>query len=140
MNLCFQNHHKDPLLKLFQRLCKILNIEVDDTIYLENINPDEVINQNNIGSYIPRLDKADVVCVRSNMMTFKTENLKEEKDFGINNFETYEIFAKRVKESKDELVRCLSNLKHNGKSIISIGATSKSTTVFNYCGIDDIVK
>ena len=64
------------------------------------------------------------------------ENLKEEKDFGINNFETYEIFAKRVKESKDELVRCLSNLKHNGKSIISIGATSKSTTVFNYCGID----
>ena len=64
------------------------------------------------------------------------ENLKEEKDFGINNFETYEIFAKRVKESKDELVRCLSNLKHSGKSIISIGATSKSTTVFNYCGID----
>ena len=64
------------------------------------------------------------------------ENLKKEKDFGIDNFETYEIFAKRVKESKDELVRCLSNLKHNGKSIISIGATSKSTTVFNYCGID----
>jgi len=64
------------------------------------------------------------------------ENLKKEKDFGIDNFETYEIFAKRVKESKDELVRCLSNLKNNGKSIISIGATSKSTTVFNYCGID----
>ena len=64
------------------------------------------------------------------------ENLKKEKDFGIENFETYEIFAKRVKQSKDELVRCLSNLKHNGKSIISIGATSKSTTVFNYCGID----
>jgi len=63
-------------------------------------------------------------------------NLKEEESFGVGNFETYEIFAKRVKDSKDELVRCLSNLKHNGKSIISIGATSKSTTVFNYCGID----
>ena len=35
------------------------------------------------------------------------------------------------------MVRCLSNLRRNGKSIISIGATSKSTTVFNYCGIDD---
>ena len=64
------------------------------------------------------------------------QNLREEKDFGVDNFETYEIFAKRVKDSKDELLRCLGNLKHNGKKIISIGATSKSTTVFNYCGID----
>ena len=64
------------------------------------------------------------------------ENLKEEKEFGVDNFETYEIFAKRVEESKDELVRCLKNLKDDGKKIISIGATSKSTTVFNYCGID----
>ena len=64
------------------------------------------------------------------------ENLKEEKDFGVDNFETYEIFAKRVKISKDELVRCLKNLRDDGKKIISIGATSKSSTVFNYCGID----
>jgi len=64
------------------------------------------------------------------------ENLKEEKSFGVDNFETYEIFAKRVRDSKDELLRCLGNLRHNGKKIISIGATSKSTTVFNYCGID----
>jgi methylation protein EvaC len=64
------------------------------------------------------------------------ENLKEEKNFGVDKFETYEIFAKRVKDSKDELLRCLKNLRHNGKKIISIGATSKSTTVFNYCGID----
>ena len=63
------------------------------------------------------------------------ENLKEEKSFGINEFETYEIFAKRVKDSKDVLLRCLGNLRHNGKKIICIGATAKSTTVFNYCGI-----
>ena len=63
------------------------------------------------------------------------KNLEEEKEFGVDKFEAYEIFAKRVKDSKDELMRCLGNLRHNGKSIISIGATSKSTTVFNYCGI-----
>ena len=63
-------------------------------------------------------------------------NLKEEEAFGVGNFETYEIFAKRVKNSKEHLLRCLGNLRHNGKKIISIGATSKSTTVFNYCGID----
>jgi len=64
------------------------------------------------------------------------QNLREEKDFGVDNFETYEIFAKRVHDSKEQLLRCLKNLRHNGKKIISIGATSKSTTVFNYCGID----
>ena len=56
--------------------------------------------------------------------------------FGLDQFETYQIFADRVKKSKEVLHRKLSNLKHNGKRIVSIGATSKSTTVFNYCGID----
>ena len=42
-----------------------------------------------------------------------------------------------MEDSKDELLRCLGNLRYNGKKILSIGATSKSTTVFNYCGIDD---
>ena len=65
------------------------------------------------------------------------QNLREEKDFGVDSFETYEIFAKRVHDSKEHLMRCLTNLKHNGKKIISIGATSKSSTVFNYCGIDN---
>jgi SAM-dependent methyltransferase len=64
------------------------------------------------------------------------DNLTEESIFGINHFQTYEIFAKRVENSKEELLRCLKNLKHNGKKIISIGATAKSTTVFNYCKID----
>jgi len=64
------------------------------------------------------------------------QNIDEEMKFGLDDFQTYEIFAKRVQDSKDELLRCLGNLKHNGKKIISIGATSKSTTVFNYCGID----
>ena len=66
-------------------------------------------------------------------------NLKEEDEFGVSNFQTYEIFANRVKESKDRLHRQLTNLRHNGKKIVSIGATSKSTTVFNYCGIDSSV-
>lgn len=63
------------------------------------------------------------------------KNLRKEEDFGISNFETYEAFAKKVNASKYELFRCLSNLKHNGKKIMCIGATAKSTTVFNYCGI-----
>jgi len=62
-------------------------------------------------------------------------NLNEEKDFGIDNFQTYEIFSERVNKSKKDLVELLTKLKDEGKRVVSIGATSKSTTVFNYCGI-----
>ena len=63
-------------------------------------------------------------------------NLKEEKEFGVDNFKTYEIFAERVKKSKDDLVELLVDKYTYFKRVVSIGATSKSTTVFNYCGID----
>ena len=45
-------------------------------------------------------------------------------------------FADNVKKSKDELLSTLASLKNLGNKIVSYGATSKSTTVFNYCGID----
>ena len=63
-------------------------------------------------------------------------NLNEESVFGISNFETYEIFADRVANSKKKLMSLFGDLKSDGKKIMSIGATAKSTTVFNYCGID----
>jgi methylation protein EvaC len=63
--------------------------------------------------------------------------IREEKDFGIDNFKTYEIFAKRVKKSKEDLRKLLLKLKEDNKKVLSIGATSKSTTVFNYCDIDE---
>ena len=66
-------------------------------------------------------------------------NLQEESVFGISNFETYEIFAERVFNSKKKLVKLFEDLKSDGKRIMSIGATAKSTTVFNYCGIDNSI-
>ena len=63
------------------------------------------------------------------------ENLQEENDFGLNKFKTYQEFAKRVEKSKNDLIELLTKLKNDGKRIMSIGATAKSTTVFNYCGI-----
>ena len=63
------------------------------------------------------------------------DNLMREKEFGVDRFETYEIFAERIEKSKKDLVNLLNKLKNEGKKVISIGATSKSTTVFNYCEI-----
>ena len=63
-------------------------------------------------------------------------HLDEEKSFGLDRFETYELFSERVKKSKKDLVSMLKSLKLEGKKVIAYGAASKVTTVFNYCGID----
>ena len=65
------------------------------------------------------------------------ENLQRENDFGLNEFKTYQDFAKRVEKSKEDLVSLLRELRLvHDKKIISYGATYKSATIFNYCGID----
>tara|TARA_E500000331_G_scaffold355256_1_gene410295 strand:- start:1377 stop:2540 length:1164 start_codon:yes stop_codon:yes gene_type:complete len=61
------------------------------------------------------------------------ENLQWERDFGIEDFSTYEIFAERVSKNKKSLMKTFETLK--GSKIMCIGATAKSTTVFNYCGV-----
>ena len=63
--------------------------------------------------------------------------INEEKKQGLNNFTTFRKFAKEVQKSKLKLVALLKKLKKKNKKIISYGATYKSTTVFNYCKIDN---
>ena len=63
------------------------------------------------------------------------QNMARELEAGLNKLDTFEEFAKRVKQSKIDLVEILERHKANGKKVVSYGATSKSTTVFNYCGI-----
>jgi len=65
------------------------------------------------------------------------DNLKREEEFGLNDFETYKKFADRVDKSKDDLLELLYKAKSEGKKVLSIGATCKSSIVFNYCGIDE---
>ena len=62
-------------------------------------------------------------------------SLDREYHAGLDNFATYANFAKEVEESKNNLLTTLTKYKQQNKKIISYGATSKSTTVFNYCNI-----
>jgi hypothetical protein len=62
-------------------------------------------------------------------------NIKKESDYGMENIPVYEDFADRIRDSKSQLVELLNKLKNDGKKIISYGATYKSATIFNYCGI-----
>ena len=46
-----------------------------------------------------------------------------------------EILYANIKKSKVQLLRILNDLKKEGKTICGFAATSKATTIFNYCGI-----
>lgn len=61
--------------------------------------------------------------------------LNEEKVFGIENIDVYLDFGEKVQKSKHELISIFKNIKKNNKKIIGYGATYKSATVLNYCGL-----
>lgn len=61
--------------------------------------------------------------------------IKHEGDNGVCKLKTYTDFTSRVEKSKTQLLELLHDIKDGGNKIISYGATSKSTSVFNYCGI-----
>ena len=60
---------------------------------------------------------------------------EKEKVLGLDRRETFDEFRRRVETSRHELMALLRDLKGRGKRVVGYGATSKSTTVTNYCGI-----
>jgi methylation protein EvaC len=63
------------------------------------------------------------------------EIFAKEKEIGLDRPETYEKFKQNCETSKKDLVKLLEDLRKEGKRVVGYGATSKSTTVNNYCGI-----
>ena len=65
------------------------------------------------------------------------KQILEEKKFGLKKIKTYIDFSERVKKSKIDLRKIFISLKKKNYKIIGYGATAKSTTVLNYCSIDN---
>jgi methylation protein EvaC len=63
------------------------------------------------------------------------ELLAKEKALGLHQAATFDTFRANVEQSRTDLVKLLRELKSQGKRIAGYGATSKSTTILNYCGI-----
>ena len=63
------------------------------------------------------------------------QEIEKELKFGLNKFSTYKKFSGKVVKSKDKLLKIFRNLKNKNLKIIGYGATAKSCTVLNYCGI-----
>ena len=61
--------------------------------------------------------------------------LSKEKKSNISNFKGCIKFKKHCEKSKKDLISSLKRLKKKGKKIAGYAATSKSTTVLNYCKI-----
>ncbi len=61
--------------------------------------------------------------------------LMEEKIFGLDKFETYENFAKKVYQIKNDLNEYIKKIKLENKKIAGYGAPAKATTLLNFCGI-----
>ena len=61
--------------------------------------------------------------------------LKRESEFGIDNYETYKNFGKKIYKIRKNVLKNIKNLKKNNYKIIGYGAPAKATTALNFFGI-----
>jgi methylation protein EvaC len=61
--------------------------------------------------------------------------LAQEQALGLNDPATYDAFRQRCERSREALVGLVRRLRAEGKRVVGYAATSKSTTVLNYCGL-----
>ncbi len=64
------------------------------------------------------------------------ECLNYEDESGVLNLDIYKKFAENCNKKKTELNNLLDSLKNAGKKVAGYAATSKSTTILNFCEID----
>lgn len=62
--------------------------------------------------------------------------IEEEARNGMNRLETYQRFATRVQKSRSDIIEWLEFLKNNNYRVCGYGASSKATTIMNYCNIN----
>ena len=63
------------------------------------------------------------------------EQKAKEQVMGLGRRVTFDKLRRNIERSRDELLGLLRRIKGEGKDIVGYGATSKSTTVTNYCGV-----
>lgn len=61
--------------------------------------------------------------------------LAREQAMGLGRLETYDAFRQNCEDRRKRLIRLLTELRKAGKRIVGYAATSKSTTILNYCGL-----
>ena len=65
------------------------------------------------------------------------EHQKNEEKFNVKDKSTYLKFKENIIRSKEKLLKVLMDLKAQKKIVVGYGAPAKSTTILNYCKIDN---
>ena len=68
---------------------------------------------------------------------FLENMVTEEERLGYNTLERWKEFAKTVEKHKKELVEIVKAKLDEGKRIVAYGASARSSTLLNYCGIGE---
>lgn len=63
------------------------------------------------------------------------EQRRRERDFGLNEIETYREFPEKIIEIKAQLLEFFLTTRREGKRVAGYGAPAKGNTLLNYCGI-----
>ena len=61
--------------------------------------------------------------------------ISKEKEFGLDKYQTYINFAKKIEQAKINVLKNIKSLKAQGLSLVGYGAPAKATTSLNYFGI-----
>jgi len=65
------------------------------------------------------------------------QHLAKEKELGLDKLETFELFREKCETSRNQLMEYLEKLNAKNKRVVGYGATAKSSTLINYCGITE---
>lgn len=64
------------------------------------------------------------------------DTLAKEERLGLAGSDTYRRFAHTAVEHRDELVRCLTDLKRAGRKVMGYGASTKGNVLIQFCRLD----
>ena len=65
--------------------------------------------------------------------------LKEENEFGIKDFKTYQKFGEKIYIIRNNIIKNIKNLKKKNKKIIGYGSPAKATTALNFFNITNSI-
>ncbi len=132
-----------------QYLLNTLNDLTFDNIYHEHYNYWSLTSLVNFfNQFNAKIFRSEIVSTHGgslrvyirNNKKVKIENsvkkmLKNEENFGIKKFKTYQEFGKKVYEIRKNVLKNLKKLKEKNDLIIGYGAPAKATTALNFFGV-----
>ena len=130
----------------------LLNTLLDctfDNIYHEHVNYWSILSLNNFfkkqEAKLFKVEKINThggsirvyVTKDKNKKTEKSveEFLNKEKQLGLDRFEVYENFSKKVYQIKNNVIKNITDLKKNKNTIVGYGSPAKATTALNFYNI-----